>query len=91
MATVEPFAAMRPRPELAGRICELPYDVMSSEEARRIAAGNPFSFLHVSRPEIDLPPSASFIRSNNAPRQSIEVLSAAHNQPIWLNPGDLSP
>ena len=58
MATVEPFAAMRPRPELAGRICELPYDVMSSEEARRIVAGNPFSFLHVSRPEIDLPPSA---------------------------------
>ena len=58
MATLKPFAAMRPRPELAGRICELPYDVMSEEEARRIAAGNPLSFLHVSRPEIDLPPSA---------------------------------
>ena len=55
MATVKPFAALRPKPELASRICELPYDVMSSEEARVMADGNPFSFLHVSKPEIDLP------------------------------------
>jgi uncharacterized protein (DUF1015 family) len=57
MPTVAPFAALRPKPELAAHICELPYDVMSSEEAREIAAGNPLSFLHVSKPEIDLPPS----------------------------------
>src|SRR5206468_10458896 len=56
MATIRPFAALRPKPELAAQICELPYDVMSSEEARQIAAGNPLSFLHVSKPEIDLPP-----------------------------------
>jgi uncharacterized protein (DUF1015 family) len=56
MATVKPFAALRPKPELASRICELPYDVMSSDEAREMAAGNPLSFLHVSKPEIDLPP-----------------------------------
>jgi uncharacterized protein (DUF1015 family) len=56
MATIRPFAALRPKPELAARICELPYDVMSSEEARALAAGNPLSFLHVSKPEIDLPP-----------------------------------
>src|SRR2546423_2962851 len=55
MATIKPFAAVRPKPELAARICELPYDVMSSEEARQIAAGNRLSFLHVSKPEIDLP------------------------------------
>jgi uncharacterized protein (DUF1015 family) len=55
MATIKPFAALRPEPGLAPRICELPYDVMSSEEAREIAAGNPLSFLHVSKPEIDLP------------------------------------
>jgi uncharacterized protein (DUF1015 family) len=40
---------------LAAQICELPYDVMSSEEARAVAAGRPLSFLHVSKPEIDLP------------------------------------
>ena len=57
MAAIKPFAALRPKPELAARICELPYDVMSSDEAREIAAGNPLSFLHVSKPEIDLPPA----------------------------------
>ena len=56
MANVRPFAALRPKPELAARICELPYDVMSSEEARQLASGNPLSFLHVSKPEIDLSP-----------------------------------
>jgi uncharacterized protein (DUF1015 family) len=50
MATLKPFAALRPKPELAAQICELPYD-----EARAMAAGNPLSFLHVSKPEIDLP------------------------------------
>ena len=58
MATIKPFAALRPEPELAPRICELPYDVMSSTEARQVAAGNALSFLHVSKPEIDLPPAA---------------------------------
>ncbi len=56
MATLKPFAALRPKPELAAQICELPYDVMNSGEAREIAAGNPYSFLHVSKPEIDLEP-----------------------------------
>jgi len=55
MATLKPFAALQPKPELAAQICELPYDVMSSDEARELAAGNPLSFLHVSKPEIDLP------------------------------------
>jgi uncharacterized protein (DUF1015 family) len=55
MATIRPFAALRPKPELASQVCELPYDVMSSEEAAEMAEGNPLSFLHVSKPEIDLP------------------------------------
>src|SRR5690242_7140180 len=55
MASVKPFRALRPDPKQAAEICELPYDVMSSEEARQIAAGRPLSFLHVSKPEIDLP------------------------------------
>jgi uncharacterized protein (DUF1015 family) len=55
MATIKPFAALRPKPNLAERVCELPYDVMSSAEAREMAAGNHLSFLHVSKPEIDLP------------------------------------
>lgn len=53
MATIKPFSALRPKPELAEQICELPYDVMNSEEARGIARNNPYSFLHISKPEID--------------------------------------
>ncbi|MEO7297054.1 MAG: DUF1015 family protein [Verrucomicrobiota bacterium] len=57
MAQIKPFSALRPQPELANQICELPYDVMSSAEARELAQKNPLSFLHVSKPEIDLPVS----------------------------------
>jgi uncharacterized protein (DUF1015 family) len=57
MTDIKPFAALRPKTELAAQICELPYDVMSSDEARLLASGNPLSFLHVSKPEIDLPPA----------------------------------
>ncbi len=55
MADIQPFAALRPKPDLASKICELPYDVLSSAEAREQAKGNPLSFFHVSKPEIDLP------------------------------------
>jgi uncharacterized protein (DUF1015 family) len=63
MATLKPFAALRPDPSLASQICELPYDVMSSDEARAIATGKPLSFLHVSKPEIDLPPDTDIYSS----------------------------
>ena len=54
MAKVRPFKAIRPAPALAPRVAALPYDVMSSAEAREMVVGNPYSFLHVSRPEIDV-------------------------------------
>jgi uncharacterized protein (DUF1015 family) len=54
MAGVRPFSALRPRPELASRIASVPYDVVNTDEARALA-GDPSSFLHVSRAEIDLP------------------------------------
>src|SRR6185436_13584662 len=63
MASIEPFAALRPKPDLASKICELPYDVMSSQEAREIARDNPLSFLHVSKPEIDLAPDVDLYSS----------------------------
>ena len=55
MATIRPFNALRPVPERAPQVAAVPYDVVNTEEAREIASGNPWSFLHVSRPEIDLP------------------------------------
>lgn len=57
MPAVEPFRAWRPQPEFAHLVAAPPYDVVSTAEARALAAGNPMSFLHVTRPEIDLPES----------------------------------
>ncbi|PSQ84420.1 MAG: DUF1015 domain-containing protein, partial [Bacteroidetes bacterium QS_7_67_15] len=55
MATLHPFRALRPHPDAAAAVASVPYDVVSVEEARHLADGNPRSFLHVIRPEIDLP------------------------------------
>ena len=56
MASLHPFRALRPEPSVAPAVSSVPYDVVSTEEARQLAAGNPLSFLHVTRSEIDLPP-----------------------------------
>lgn len=57
MSIVRPFKGIRPTPELADKVAALPYDVMNSEEAREMVKGNPYSFLHVDKAEIDLDPS----------------------------------
>jgi uncharacterized protein (DUF1015 family) len=59
MATIRPFKGFRPLPELAAKVAARPYDVLNSAEARAEAAGNPLSFLHVGKPEIDLPPETN--------------------------------
>jgi uncharacterized protein (DUF1015 family) len=56
MALIHPFRALRPAPDQAPAVSSVPYDVVSADEARQLAAGNPLSFLHVTRAEIDLPP-----------------------------------
>ena len=55
MATIRPFNALRPAADHAAEVAAVPYDVVNTKEARALASGNPWSFLHVSRPEIDLP------------------------------------
>ncbi|HIU26646.1 MAG TPA: DUF1015 domain-containing protein [Candidatus Copromorpha excrementigallinarum] len=55
MATVRPFRAIRPEKGYEEKVISLPYDVMNRQEAAEMAEGNPFSFLHICRSEIDLP------------------------------------
>ncbi|HTL45221.1 MAG TPA: DUF1015 family protein [Vicinamibacterales bacterium] len=55
MAVIRPFRAVRPDAAVAPSVSSVPYDVVSTEEARHLASGNPLSFLHVTRSEIDLP------------------------------------
>ena len=56
MVKIKPFRGLRPTPQYASSVASPPYDVLSSEEAREMARTNPHSFLHVVKPEIDLPP-----------------------------------
>lgn len=72
MAIIRAFRALRPAPAAAAHVAAVPYDVVSTEEARTLAARNPLSFLHVSRPEIDLPPETD-------PSAAIVYETAARN------------
>ena len=59
MSFLAPFRALRPAPDAAADVASVPYDVVNTDEARALAAGHPLSFLHVTRPEIDLPAGTS--------------------------------
>lgn len=60
MAIIHPFKGWRPKPEHADEVACVPYDVISTDEAAEMAEGKPNSFLHVIRPEIDLPENTPF-------------------------------
>lgn len=72
MPLIRPFAGLRPIPERAADVAAPPYDVLTTEEARERAAGRPWSFLHISKPEIDLPPGTD-------PHSSAVYAKAAEN------------
>jgi len=59
MAVIRPFRGLRPQSELAGKVASPPYDVLNTREAREMAHGNPLSFLHVNKSEIDFDDSVN--------------------------------
>lgn len=71
MAVIRPFRALRPPAERAQSVASVPYDVVNTAEARALANGNALSFLHVSRPEIDLPPGTD-IYSDAVYKKAVE-------------------
>ena len=71
MAVIRPFRALRPQVERAESVASVPYDVVNTDEARALAQENPLSFLHVSRPEIDLPQGTD-IHSDIVYRKAVE-------------------
>jgi uncharacterized protein (DUF1015 family) len=78
VAAIYPFRALRPPAERVADVAAVPYDVVNTEEARALAASKPSSFLHVSRPEIDLPEGTD-IYSNEVyekARENFERLKA---------------
>src|SRR6478672_10194166 len=79
MASIHPFRALRPAPAAARTVSCVPYDVVSTDEARQLAAGNPLSFLHVTRSEIDFPPDADPYSSEvyDKARANLDALRAS--------------
>ncbi len=75
MARIIPFAALRPDPQFAPRVASPPYDVLNSKEAKVVAQGNPYSFLHITKSEIDLPEDTD-IHSKEVYEKARENLNA---------------
>jgi len=83
MADIRPFAAWRPAPDHAAQVASPPYDVLSSEEARVMAAENPHSFLHVVKAEIDLAPD-KLIETETVYARSAENFRAMTEQGVMV-------
>ena len=80
MAVLKPFRGLRPPVELAAKVASRPYDVLNSEEARIEAKGNPYSLLHIIKPEIDFPPGTD---EHTEP----VYLKAVENLNLWCKKG----
>ena len=84
MAVIRSFRALRPVAAAASAVAAVPYDVVSTEEARALAAGNPLSFLHVSRAEIDLPADADPYTDNVYRRAATNLETLAQTAPLVI-------
>ncbi|MBQ8738182.1 MAG: DUF1015 domain-containing protein [Clostridia bacterium] len=87
MITVKPFYALRPSKEYADKCAALPYDVMSSDEAREMVKGNPYSFLHIDKAEIDLDKSID-IYDEKVYAKASENLKMFEKNGVYINDSD---
>lgn len=84
MITVKPFKALRPRQDLASRCAALPYDVMSSREAREMVKGEPYTFLRVDRAEVNLDEGVD-IYSDQVYECARDTLRQMENEGVYIN------
>ena len=87
MSIVRPFRAARPSPDKVTEVAAPPYDVIETEEAREVVKGRPFSFLHVSRPEVDLAPSVDIMLDPRPIGPRVSIGAYEKEQP--LPPGSI--
>lgn len=83
MSTIRPFKGYRPAVEFVSKVAALPYDVMNSAEAREMVKGNPYSFLHIDKAEIDLPEDID-IYSDAVYNKASETLEKMINDKIYI-------
>ncbi|MEO6136427.1 MAG: DUF1015 family protein [Ginsengibacter sp.] len=84
MISISPFKALRPEPQFARQVASRPYDVLSSKEAKVEAEGNPYSFLHITKSEIDLPVSTD-VHSPEVYEKAKENLDAFMSRPVLFS------
>lgn len=84
MAVFKPFKALRPTKEYASKVAALPYDVMNSAEAKEMVKGNPYSFLHIDKAEIDLP-EGTYLYSDEVYAKAKENLENAEKQGVMAS------
>ena len=84
MISISPFKALRPEAQFAKQVASQPYDVLSSKEAKIEAEGNPFSFLHITKSEIDLPATID-VHSKEVYAKAKENLDAFISRPVLFN------
>lgn len=87
MAQFLPFHGLLPKPENAAAVSAVPYDVVNTAEAAELAAGNPLSFLHVSRPEIDLEPGIDLHDERVYAQAGKAFRRLCQEAPLSLDPG----
>ncbi len=85
MASIHPFRALRPAPANAAAVSSVPYDVVTTSEARDLASGNPLSFLHVTRAEIDLPPGTDAYSPQVYDKAKTNFASLRERAPLVLD------
>lgn len=84
MISISPFKALRPEAQFAKQVASQPYDVLSSKEAKVEAEGNPFSYLHITKSEIDLPSNID-VHSKAVYSKAKENLDAFISRPVLFN------
>ncbi|MEO6844913.1 MAG: DUF1015 family protein [Ginsengibacter sp.] len=84
MISISPFKALRPEPQFAKQVASRPYDVLNSKEAKVEAEGNPYSFLHITKSEIDLPAGID-IHTQQVYEKAKENLDAFISRSVLFN------
>lgn len=88
MPRIKAFQALRPVSDLASQVASVPYDVVNRDEAAELAAGNPLSFLHVVRPDIDFPPSKNPYDPDIYDKASENFQKLINDKVLQRDPGD---
>ena len=88
MPRIKAFQALCPIPDLASKVASVPYDVVNRDEAAELAAGNPLSFLHVVRPDIDFPPAKNPYDPDIYAKASENFQKLISDHVLQRDPGD---